>query len=196
MEDTQTQTNPTTTGDSESSSSSETVVEAGNQSTETVQDTTSDTDNSNGQEDENRDEYDPSIAASKDSLSMLQIESIIKRYLTDIQKLQERYKEKKSMFDDSFNNDANYKTLADKAKEATRLKTAAKQQLMKSPAIEQLAQEVKDMKEEMADLEQSVSDYLQEYQRVSGSNQLETDDGQILEIVQVTKVVRKSKYRP
>lgn len=196
MEDTQTQTNPTTTGDSESSSSSETVVEAANQSAETVQDTTPDTDNSNGQEDENRDEYDSSIATSKDSLSMLQIESIIKRYLTDIQKLQERYKEKKSMFDDSFNNDANYKTLADKAKEATRLKTAAKQQLMKSPAIEQLAQEVKDMKEEMADLEQSVSDYLQEYQRVSGSNQLETDDGQILEIVQVTKVVRKSKYRP
>lgn len=48
----------------------------------------------------------------------------------------------------------------------------------------------------MADLEQSISDYLREYQKVSGSNQLETDDGQILEIVQVTKVVRKSKYRP
>ncbi len=196
MEDSQTQTNPITYGDSKSDPTTETVSEAVDQSEETMQDATTDTVTIDEQEDKSGDGDQPLTTTSDSPLSMLQIESIIKRYLLDIQKLQERYKEKKSMFDDSFNNDANYKTLADKAKEATRLKTAAKQQLMKSPAITQLAQEVKEMKEEMADLEQSISDYLREYQKVSGSNQLETDDGQILEIVQVTKVVRKSKYRP
>lgn len=146
MEDSQTQTNPITYGDSKSDPTTETVSEAVDQSEETMQDATTDTVTIDEQEDKSGDGGQPLTTTSDSPLSMLQIESIIKRYLLDIQKLQERYKEKKSMFDDSFNNDANYKTLADKAKEATRLKTAAKQQLMKSPAITQLDQEDKEMK--------------------------------------------------
>jgi hypothetical protein len=53
------------------------------------------------------------------------------------------------------------------------------------------------MKEELADLQDSLSDYLREYQRTTGSNVFVGDNGEELEIVHVTKLVRRnSKYRP
>jgi seryl-tRNA synthetase len=101
------------------------------------------------------------------------------------------------VFEDSFANDANYKELNDKAKEANRLKNAAKQQILRSPAIQELSNKVKAMKEELADLQDSLSDYLREYQRTTGSNVFVGDNGEELEIVHVTKLVRRnSKYRP
>lgn len=130
------------------------------------------------------------------ALNLLDVESIIKRHLIDIEKLQGEIKDQRAMFEDSFNNDANYKALADKAKEATRPKNAVKQQRLKTPAITELDNKIKSQKEELSDLQQAVSDYLLEYQSLSGSNQFETDNGDVLEIVQVTKLVRKSKYRP
>lgn len=168
-------------------------VETTDDTVQTVDDTVTGETTANDEADET-DSTDTETKADG-SGSMLNLESIIKRHLLDIQKLQNEYKENRSMFEDSFNNDANYRTLLDKAKEATRLKNAAKQQLLKSPGVQGLADKIKSMKEELSDLQSSLSDYLQEYQRVSGSNQFQTDDGEVLEIVQVTKVVRKSKYR-
>jgi hypothetical protein len=66
------------------------------------------------------------------ALNLLDVESIIKRHLIDIEKLQGEIKDQRAMFEDSFNNDANYKALADKAKEATRQKNAVKQQYIRS----------------------------------------------------------------
>lgn len=130
------------------------------------------------------------------SLRLLDVEGIIKRHLVDIEKLQAEIKDQRSMFEDSFNNDANYKSLADKAKEANRQKNAAKQVLLKTPAMRELDEKIKSEKEELSEMQQAVSDYLLEYQRLSGSSQFETDNGEVLEIVQVTKLVRKSKHRP
>ena len=185
-DDTQPTTSPEVT-------TSDTDVETTDDTVQTVDDTVTEETTANDDADET-DSTDTETKADG-SGGMLNLESIIKRHLLDIQKLQNEYKENKSMFEDSFNNDANYRTLLDKAKEATRLKNAAKQQLLKSPGVQGLADKIKTMKEELSDLQSSLSDYLQEYQRVSGSNQFQTDDGEVLEIVQVTKVVRKSKYR-
>jgi predicted nucleic acid-binding Zn-ribbon protein len=129
--------------------------------------------------------------------NLLLVEEKIKQHLADIQRLQGQYKEQRNMFEDSFANDANYKELNDKAKEANRLKNAAKQQILRSPAIQELSNKVKAMKEELADLQDSLSDYLREYQRTTGSNVFVGDNGEELEIVHVTKLVRRnSKYRP
>lgn len=139
---------------------------------------------------------DENQTAQPNGLSILSLEEKIHRVLVDMQKNQMEYKEQKSMFDDTFNQDANYRALDDKAKEATRQKNAAKQQIMKQPAVVTLSEKVKTMKEDLKDLQTELSDYLLEYQRVSGSSQFTSENGEVLEIVQVHKLVRKGKYRP
>ena len=52
------------------------------------------------------------------------------------------------------------------------------------------------MKSEQSELKTGLSDYLREYQRLSGSNEIEGEDGEVREIVYVAKLVKKSKYRP
>lgn len=188
--DDQTQ-NPTPINDETEMSEEVTAVEEGDE-TKTSEET-------NVEEDASAEESQDSTeetSTNPTALNLLDVESIIKRHLIDIEKLQGEIKDQRAMFEDSFNNDANYKALADKAKEATRQKNALKQQLLKTPAITELDNKIKSQKEELSDLQQAVSDYLLEYQRLSGSNQFETDNGDVLEIVQVTKLVRKSKYRP
>lgn len=128
--------------------------------------------------------------------NLLLLEEKIHQILLESQKAQMEYKEQKSMFDDTFNGDAQYKQLDDKAKEATRAKNAARQAIMKQPAVVTLSEKVKEMKENLKDLQTELSDYLHQYQRESGTNQFTSKDGEVLEIVQVMKLVRKSKYRP
>ena len=46
------------------------------------------------------------------------------------------------------------------------------------------------------ELNEGLSDYLREYQRLSGSNEIEGEDGELRTIVYVAKLVRKSVFRP
>ena len=55
------------------------------------------------------------------------------------------------MFDDSFNNDVKFKESNEKDKEINRAKAAAKQIIMKTPAIMELDNKLKGMKDEMKD---------------------------------------------
>jgi hypothetical protein len=47
------------------------------------------------------------------------------------------------------------------------------------------------MKEELKDLQLTLSDCLARYQTMSGANQIEDDDGEIREIVKILKLVKK-----
>ncbi len=67
---------------------------------------------------------------------------------------------------------------------------------MKQPHVADVANKLKTLKSERAELEDGLSDYLREYQRLSGSNEIEGDDGQVRQIVYVAKLVRKSQFRP
>jgi hypothetical protein len=40
-------------------------------------------------------------------------------------------------------------------------------------------------------MDTALSDYLREYERLSGTNQIETDDGHIHEIVYIAKLLKK-----
>jgi hypothetical protein len=71
------------------------------------------------------------------------------------------------------------------------VKSATKQQIMKRPDVIRIAEKMKGMKEEMKETQATLSDLLQEFQKVSGSNVIEREDGQVLEIVSTSKLVRK-----
>jgi predicted patatin/cPLA2 family phospholipase len=125
------------------------------------------------------------------STVFLSLENLIKSNLTNVDTLQAQYREQKEMVDNVLENDQTYREHLDAANEANKVKSGTKQQVMKRPDVIRIAEKMKALKEEMKEIQATLSDLLQEYQRVSGSNVIEREDGQILEIVSTSKLVRK-----
>jgi Skp family chaperone for outer membrane proteins len=123
---------------------------------------------------------------------IIDLESIIKRYVSTLEKLKADLKAQKQMFDDAFENDKPYKENAEKAQAATKAAVTIKQQILKHPATIELANKVKGIREEIKEMERALSDYLLRYQQVSGASVIEGDDGEIREIVHIAKLVKRS----
>lgn len=125
----------------------------------------------------------------------LNLESLIKTYVEKLDKLQKEIREKTTIINDAFEGDAVYREHAEKVKEAARIKTATKQQIMKQPMVAQLVEKVKDLKFEMKESQAVLSDYLVQYQKSTGATSIEVGDGEIMEIVSVTKLVKRSSSK-
>jgi hypothetical protein len=116
---------------------------------------------------------------------------MINRQLLDIDKKKDEVKLLKASLDDAFKNDIKYREFEDKVKEATRLRTTYKQAMMKDPAIAQANVNYINAKDDLKDMQSALSDYLKEYKRISNLTQFETDNGEILQIAEYFKLVRK-----
>jgi len=125
------------------------------------------------------------------AMSSIELTSIINRYAADIDKAKADLKEKNSMFKDAFENDAEYHEQNAKVKDLNKVKNAAKQRILKQPAMEALTAQILDLKSELRDLQDMLSGYLEQYQKVSGTNIIETEDGNIREIIPVFKLVKR-----
>lgn len=125
------------------------------------------------------------------SMTIVELTSLVNRYSSDIEKLREDMKMQSSMFRDAFENDAKYHETSQKVKEATKLRNAEKQRIMKQPAVETLTAKMNELKNDIKDAQESLSGYLEEYQRVSGTNIIETEDGEIREIIPQYKLVKR-----
>lgn len=123
---------------------------------------------------------------------LVSMEGMIKSHVSSLDKLQQEYKKHKEMLDDIFTNDATYQTHSEKAKEANKVKAATKTQILKQPQAAQLQEKIKSMKSEISELQSALSDYLQEYERLSGVNEIEGEDGEVREIVSTAKLVKKA----
>lgn len=122
----------------------------------------------------------------------LHLEGLVKQYIAAIAKLQGELKEKNEMLNDAFEGDAVYQEHAQKAKEANRVKSATKQQILKQSAVAELNERVKDLKFDIKENQALLSDYLAQYQKATGATQIEDEEGEVLEIVSVVKLVRVS----
>lgn len=138
----------------------------------------------------------PELAAEESAvMSQLNLESLINRYLKDIDSMRDKLKAQKTMLDDAFNNDAEYAQAQQKVKEATKAKKGIKEKIQKQPALVRLTEEVEAMKAEYADLQSALSSYLQQYQTQTGMNQFTGENGEVLEIVTIRKLVRRQAGR-
>ena len=106
----------------------------------------------------------PDKSASQSAMTMVELTSLINRYLTDIDQMKEKLRAQKQMFDDTFGNDPEYRELAEKAKQATKIKSARKQVLTKQPALQPVIATINELKDEVKDLEETLSSYVSEYQ--------------------------------
>lgn len=123
---------------------------------------------------------------------LLSLEELIKNHIQSLDKLQDDLKKHRQMFSDAFENSEPYRELEKQVKEANKQKSQAREQILKQPAMQSLAQKIKDFNTDLKEKKAALSDYLLEYQRMSGASEIEGHDGQIREIVNNAKLIKRS----
>lgn len=129
---------------------------------------------------------------NNDAALLPKIEEMIKTHLAQIDSLQEAISKYRDMLEDILTNDETYQEHDKVAKEAARIRSNTKKEITKRPDVSDLANKLKNLKSEQKELKEGLSDYLREYQRLSGSSQIEGEDGEVREIVFVAKLVKRN----
>ncbi|KKR02774.1 MAG: hypothetical protein UU25_C0005G0008 [Microgenomates group bacterium GW2011_GWB1_40_9] len=144
------------------------------------------------QQDDTQSVQDATIVDETPAELLGNLESSIKEHIASIDTSKTELKKLKEMLSDMFSNDSTYQEHDKAVKEATKIRTKTKLELLKQPAAAQLNNKIKELSSDLKDLQNALSDYLREYQRLSGSNEIEGDDGEVREIVYVARLVKRS----
>ena len=136
----------------------------------------------------------------KDSPAQLQgdptvltsLESLIRQHVSSIAANKAELKKLREMIASALSNDETYKLHEEEAKKAAKVKAATKSELLKSPANKAIADKANELATEIKEADASLSEYLREFARLTGSTEFETDDGEVREIVFVAKLVKRS----
>jgi hypothetical protein len=125
----------------------------------------------------------------------LELEGLIKNYVAQINNLKAELKKHQELYKDSFESDSVYQEHSEKAKEAAKLRSETKSQILKQPALATLAEKIADYKSEIKEIQDTLSDYLLQYQNQTGLSEIETGDGETMIIVQSAKLVKGSSRK-
>ena len=120
------------------------------------------------------------------------LESMIKSHITGIDTRKKKLKQLREMIASTLASDSEYKDLEGKAKAAAKEKNARKTEIMHASGNTQIMEQTHDLSTEVKEMDEALSDYLREYQRMTGVNEIETNEGDTREIVYIAKLVKKS----
>lgn len=134
----------------------------------------------------------PTTTPDESTNVLTDLESLIRTSLAGIDQKKEELRKLNEMTESFLSQDSTYQEHEKAAKEAARKKNATKSQLLKQPAVAQSIAKAKELKVELKETEGGLSDYLREYQRMSGSNEIEDDKGEVRDIVYTAKLVKRS----
>ena len=123
---------------------------------------------------------------------LVSLEEMIKKYITRFDQLKIDAKKQREMYDDSFLSNPTFIENTEKAKTAAKDLLVTKKNIASQPSVIQISLKLKSMRDEIKEIEQSLSDYLQEYQRMTGANEIEGEDGKLRDIVNTAKLVVRS----
>ena len=125
---------------------------------------------------------------------MFNMEAMIKSHLTARESLKIELAEHRDMLADILKNDPTYQEHDGNAKEAIRIRTATKNQILKRPDCADLSEKAKSLRVQLRENKDSTSDYAKEYNRMSGVNEIEGEDGQLYLIVMEARIIKKSEF--
>ena len=135
-------------------------------------------------------------AISKDDAKLLlRLEEMIKSNRNIIEKTRKELSEQRQMLKDTFENDPIYIEHNEEVKKTTKVRNGTKAQILKKADVATLAEKVKSLQSQIRESAEALSDYLREYQRVSGLTTIEGEDGEVLEIIYVAKLRPVDKVR-
>lgn len=124
--------------------------------------------------------------------TQLSVESLIKTLISRTARIKEDLKPAREMLTDLLNNNEAYQLAAGEAKEASKKKSSAKKEILSTPGGKMAQEKVNQLKSELDEAQEALSSYLADYQRLTGSNEIEGEDGELRQIVYVAKLVRKT----
>lgn len=130
--------------------------------------------------------------ANNPSQILIDLESMIKSSITGIDLKKNELRKLNEMTESFLSQDSTYAEHEKAAKEAARIKNATKSQLLKQPAVAQSIAKAKELKAELKETQDGLSDYLREFQRMSGANEIEDDNGEVRDIVYTAKLVKRT----
>lgn len=122
------------------------------------------------------------------------ITSLINGHLGTITRQKEELNKVTEMLNGILDNDPAYKEKTDKSKEAIKEKAKVKAQILQQPHAHDLNFKVKESRAEIKQLDSELSNFLSEYQKLTGSNQFEDESGEMHEIVYTAKLVGKTHF--
>ncbi len=123
---------------------------------------------------------------------LLELEATIKNHISLIDKNKAELKKQREMLESALLNDETYRLHTEEAKKVTKTRALTKYQILQLPANKVLADKVKELAAQTRELGSALSDYLREYMRMSGTTEIETDEGEVREIIYVAKLVKKA----
>jgi hypothetical protein len=127
-----------------------------------------------------------------DAMVLTNLEQLIKTHIAGIDKGKEEAKKLKEMLDSMLANDSTYQEHDKLVKEAMKVKSGTRKQILSQQAAVATVKKLQEVKADTKEMQEALSDYLREYQRLSGSNEIEGEDGEVREIVYTAKLVKKS----
>ena len=130
---------------------------------------------------------------SQDATMILELESMIKNSMATTDRNKNELKKLREMLESALGNDDAYKEASEKAKEAAKVKGKAKLNVLANPATRSINEKIKDLTQEIKELNTGLSEYLREYQRLSGASEIEGEDGDVREIIYIAKLIKKSR---
>lgn len=130
--------------------------------------------------------------SSDAAIVITNLQNLINDTLNRIDAIGEEVKPLDEMINSVLENDEVFRKHVDDAKQAAKVKNATKAEIMKRPDVSNIFAKVKDKKADQKEAKEALSEYLQEYARLTGQRQFETAEGQVQEIVYSAKLVRRS----
>jgi hypothetical protein len=132
---------------------------------------------------------EPSSSSSDTATTILDLTSLINSHISQATRLKGEAGKFKEMLDDIFVSDPVYQEHDKAAKEAAKVRANTKKQILKQPQAADLTAKINELRNQIKERNQELSDYLQEYAKITGTNSFETEDGQVKQIIYTARLV-------
>lgn len=126
-----------------------------------------------------------------DAKKIINLENLIKGYLTDIANLRDKLRAQREMMKSTIEGDRDFSEAAAKTAELKKKETELKQKLVKVEAVVATKMKVEQLMTELKNVQQSLSDYLNEYANLTQSTEFIGPEGELHQIVRTAKLVKK-----
>lgn len=124
------------------------------------------------------------------ALNIINTESLINTASARLNDLTYEAKEYKAMLDEILESDIEFQEIDKEAKKQAKLKALARQKALNTPNAKTNIDKLKETQTQLREVKVALSDYLAQYVKISGSNQIEGPDGVVRRIIYTAKLVK------
>ncbi len=129
------------------------------------------------------------VGDSSSSTQAVDLTGLINSNIAMIERLKTESGKFKEMLDDIFNNDPTFQEHDKAVKEASKIRSNTKKQILKTPQAADLDSKVQELRNQIKNRTQDLSELLQDYAKTTGMSSFETETGHVKQIVYSAKLV-------